>query len=98
VQELIANSELKLEHEKEKALALKVARFPEALEEALAELMPNRITEYQYELSQLWSEFYTECKISGSEEEASRLLLAEATARTFQQCFELLGIQKLDRI
>lgn len=98
IKELIANSELKLEHEKEKALALKVARFPEALEEALAELMPNRITEYQYELSQLWSEFYTECKISGSEEEASRLLLAEATARTFQQCFELLGIQKLDRI
>lgn len=79
-------------------LALKVAQFPESLEEAVQELAPNRITEYQYELSQTFSEFYNECKIVGSEEEDSRLLLAEATAVIMRKCFDLLGITPLYRI
>jgi len=98
IKALINDGSLKLEHEKELQLALKVARFPEAVEEALEELMPNRITEYQYELSQVFSEFYNECKIVGSDEEDSRLVLAEATAVVMRQCFALLGITPLYRI
>lgn len=37
-------------------------RFPEAVEEALADLAPNRITDYVYNLSEKFSGFYTECK------------------------------------
>ena len=98
VQALIQSGEVKLEHEKEMALALKLARFPEAVAEAVEELAPNRITEYQYELSQTFSEFYNECQIVGSEEEDSRLLLAEATAVVMRQCFAVLGITPLYRI
>merc|ERR1712137_437066 len=92
IQDLIQTSSITLTHPKEEELALKLARFPEALEESLEELVPNRITEYIYELSQLFSEFYNECKINGSEEEESRLLLAEATAVVMRKCFELLGL------
>lgn len=42
--------------------------------------------------------FYTECKVLGSEEEASRLQLAEATARVMRQSFSLLGLTPLYRI
>ena len=34
----------------------------------------------------------------GSEEEASRLLLCEATCRTMKQVFDLLGLETLERI
>ena len=44
------------------ALALQVVRFGEMLEDMLDDLLPNRITEYAYELSNLFSAFYTECK------------------------------------
>ena len=98
INEVIQTSSIKLTHPKEGELALKLARFPEALEESLVELLPNRITEFVYELSQLFSEFYNECKINGSEEENSRLLLAEATAVVMRKCFELLGITPLYRI
>lgn len=60
--------------------------------------MPNRLTEYLYGLSDTFNGFYTECKVLGSEQEDSRLLLAEATARTMRQCFALLGITPLYRI
>ena len=45
------------------ALALQLVRFGEMLEDMLEDLLPNRITEYVYELSNLFSGFYTECKV-----------------------------------
>ena len=48
----------------QRALALHIAKFPEALEETLGDLMPNRITEYLYTLSEAFNSFYTECTVS----------------------------------
>lgn len=44
------------------ALALHIARFPEAVEDTLADLLPNRITEFLYGLSEAFNSFYTECQ------------------------------------
>lgn len=77
---------------------LSLPQFPEAVEDMLEELMPNRLTDYLYTLSETFSSFYTECKVLGSEQEQSRLLLVEATARIIRQCFTLLGITPLYRI
>ena len=41
-------------------------RFPEAVEVALEELMPNRLTDYLYDLSDKFNSFYTECKVSST--------------------------------
>lgn len=89
---------IRLEHDAEVALALHVARFPEALETMLAELTPNRLTDYLYDLSGIFNQFYAECQVVGSEQEESRLLLVEATAVIIRQCFALLGITPLYRI
>lgn len=91
-------TELKVEHPKERELLLALCKFPEALEDLLAELMPNRLTDYVYDLCDKFSSFYNDCKVLGSEQEASRLLLCEATAIVIRQCFTLLGITPLYRI
>ncbi|GFH18587.1 uncharacterized protein HaLaN_15417, partial [Haematococcus lacustris] len=44
-----------------------------------------RLTDYLYELSEKFNQFYTECKVLGSENEAERLILVEATARIMRQ-------------
>jgi arginyl-tRNA synthetase len=80
------------------ALALHIAKFPEAVEDCLMELLPNRITEYLYNLSESFNSFYTECQVIGSDNEASRLILAETTAEVMRACFKLLGITPLYRI
>lgn len=46
----------------------------------------------------MFNQFYGECQVNGSPEEASRLLLCEATAVVMRQCFTLLGITVLYRI
>ena len=42
---------------------MQVIRFPEAVEASVEELMPNRITDYLYDLSEKFNGFYTECKV-----------------------------------
>lgn len=61
--EVAKTSKLALAHEKEKALALHIIRFPEALEVAIGELAPHRLTEYLYELSDYFNSFYVELKV-----------------------------------
>ncbi|KAF8073007.1 Arginine--tRNA ligase [Scenedesmus sp. PABB004] len=95
---LAGGAGVELGHARERELALAIAKFPEAIEDMLEELMPNRLTDYLYFLSEAFTAFYTDCKVLGSDQEASRLLLVEATARTMRQCFKLLGITPLYRI
>lgn len=82
----------------ELSLALTISRFPEVIEETLDELLPNRLTDYLYELSTKFNDFYQECQVIGSAEEGSRLQLCEATAVIMRQTFELLGVKPLERL
>ncbi|KAF5828098.1 tRNA synthetases class I (R)-domain-containing protein [Dunaliella salina] len=95
---LAASTPIVVAHQREVDLALHLSRFPEAMEDMLQELTPNRLTDYLYELSERFNAFYVDCKVLGSEEEGSRLQLVEATARVMRQCFSLLGLIPLYRI
>ncbi|KAI3424703.1 hypothetical protein D9Q98_008093 [Chlorella vulgaris] len=96
--QVAASSSVVLGHEKEVALGLQIARFSDAVDDALSELLPHRLTEYLYDLSAAFNQFYVECQVNGSPEEDSRLLLSEATALIMRTCFQLLGIRVLYRI
>jgi DALR anticodon binding domain len=61
--ELARASTIKLTHESERPLALHIVRFPEVLEIAISELAPHRLTEYLYELSEVFNSFYRDCKV-----------------------------------
>lgn len=89
---------VEVDHEKERNLAMHVIRFPEAVEAAVEELMPNRITDYLYDLSEKFNGFYTECHVVGDKQQTSRLLLCEATAVVMRQCFDLLGMTPMYQI
>jgi len=91
---------LSMAHPRERALALHLARFPDAVADVLDELGPNRLTDYVYDLSEAFSGFYTDCQVlgSGGETERGRLLLVEATGVVMRKCLELLGIAPLYKI
>ena len=79
----------------EAALALALCRFPEAVEAVVEELMPSRLTEYLYELSARFNEFYGACVVLGSEEQASRLALVRSTEAVMREAFRIVGIKNL---
>lgn len=62
------------------------------------DLGPNRLCEYLYTLATKFTDFVTNCRVLGSDEQNSRLLLCEATGITMRKSFALLGMEALDRI
>jgi arginyl-tRNA synthetase len=85
----------------ERALALQVIRFPEAIAEAAADFRPHSITTYLWELSKSFSAFYQHCPVLKAETpqlRQSRLLLCDLTARIIQKGLDLLGIRTVERM
>ncbi len=85
-------------HKFERNLALHLHFFADSIEETLKDLFPYCICDFVYDLSIAASEFVMQCKVLGSPEMESRLLLCRATAITMRQCFDLLGIRHVMRI
>jgi arginyl-tRNA synthetase len=94
--------QLQLQHEAEQALALKLLRFSETIEQVAKEAYPHILCSYLFETASLFMKFYEACPIlkdDGSEaDKASRLLLCHATARVMQQGRDLLGIETMDKM
>lgn len=89
-----------LEDETEQNLAKHLVQLEETLDLVSAELLPNRLCQYLFELSQLFNQFYDRCPILSATEptKQSRLTLAYLTAQTLKLGLSLLGIRVLDRI
>lgn len=97
-EKIINSTKIALTHASEVSLALHLARFSEVIEQIVDELLPNRLTDYLYELANKFNQFFRDCRVEGSLEQNSRLLLVEATSRTLKQGLNLLGIKTVDRM
>lgn len=85
----------------ERALALAILRFSEALDQVVAEYRPNFLTAYLFELANCYSTFFEQCPVLKAPDDAmrtSRLLLCDLTARTLRRGLELLGIAVVDKM
>lgn len=84
----------------ELALAKKLLAFPQAAEQAAADLRPHLICSYLYELAGAFSTFYNADKVIVDEADvkARRLLLCARTLATLETGLHVLGIQTLSRM
>ena len=99
VEELIKSGEkIVISHQAERTLALQIQSFADVIDLTLDDLLPYHICDYVYELSIAGSTFVTQCRVLGSPEMKSRLLLCHVTAMAMHQCFDLLGIRHVKRI
>lgn len=91
-------SKIALEHPSEVALALHLIQFDESLEQVSRDLLPNRLTDYLYGLAEKFNAFFRDCRVEGSPQQNSRLLLCEATALTLKQGLDILGVKTVDKM
>lgn len=98
VDSIAPESELKLGHETERALALELLKFPDMVQSVLSDLFPSKLTDYMWDLSNKFTAFYMECRVVDSPEMKSRLLLCKATKAVLAQCFHFLGIKPLEQM
>lgn len=94
----LPSGKISLNHPSEIALGLHLARFPEMLQQVVDELLPHRLTDYLFTLAEKFNAFFRDCRVEGSEQQDSRVLLCEVTARTLKQGLTLLGIATLERM
>jgi arginyl-tRNA synthetase len=85
----------------ERALAVALLQFPEALDRVVADYRPNNLTDYLFDLAGKYSAFFENCPVLKAESDelrTSRLKLCDLTARTLKQGLELLGIETVERM
>jgi arginyl-tRNA synthetase len=82
------------------ALIRELLKFDAVIAEVEAELLPNRLCSYLFELSQVFNRFYDQVPVLKAEEPArrSRLALCRLTADTLRLGLGLLGIPTLERM
>ncbi len=84
----------------EVALALRLARLQEVLEQAAADAMPSHLCTYLYELASAYMSFYEQCPVLSADAKVrdSRLLLCRRTMQTLKQGLDVLGIETIERM
>lgn len=92
--------DISLAESQERALAVKLMQFEEAVQQVANDGMPHNLCAYLYELAGTFMTFYEACPILNAEDELknSRLQLALNTASTLKQGLSLLGIETLERM
>lgn len=97
---LTTNQKIILEEETELTLAKHILQLNSVIKQVEADLLPNRLCLYLFELSQKFNQFYNECPILKAEKSIknSRLILADLTAKTIKLGLSLLGISVIERM
>jgi arginyl-tRNA synthetase len=95
---VLRSYQINVKHPSEISLAVHLRRFGEVLEVMAKDLLPNRLTDYLYELAEKFNAFFRDCRVEGTEEEGSRLVLCELTARVLKQGLEILGLDTVERM
>jgi arginyl-tRNA synthetase len=95
-----ATAELQFSEPQEWALIRELLKFDAVIAEVEAELLPNRLCGYLFELSQVFNRFYDQVPVLKACEPArrSRLALCRLTAETLKLGLGLLGIPTLERM
>ncbi|MBD1891799.1 arginine--tRNA ligase [Coleofasciculus sp. FACHB-SPT9] len=99
-EQLGMNAKILLQEETELVLAKHLLQLSEVLSDVEQNLLPNRLCQYLFELSQKFNQFYDQCQVLKAEEpvRTSRLVLCNLTARTLKLGLSLLGISVLERM
>jgi arginyl-tRNA synthetase len=95
-----ACGDLSFSEPQEWALIRELLKLDGVIAEVEAELLPNRLCSYLFELSQVFNRFYDQVPVLKAEEPArsSRLALCRLTAGTLRLGLGLLGIPTLERM
>jgi arginyl-tRNA synthetase len=96
----LGDAPITLQDETELTLAKHILQMADIIEQVGQDLLPNRLCQYLFELSQKFNQFYDRCPVLQADEpeRTSRLVLCEVTARSLKLGLSLLGIKTLERM
>ena len=90
-----------LRHEKELALARRLAEFPEVVRAVATHLAPSRLARYAQTVASDFHQFYMDCRVLDDAEpelSVARLALARATKTILAGALDLVGVSAPERM
>ncbi|NCO00011.1 arginine--tRNA ligase [Candidatus Falkowbacteria bacterium] len=89
-----------LKEEKEKALLIKLARYPEIITQAGLNYDPSELAKYLFELVQMSNDYYHEVNILKSEKKVkiARLALIKTVSQVLNNGLKILGLESLEEM
>lgn len=92
--------------ERELKLAKCIIRYSDVFTRVLDELLMHGLCDYMYQLATAFTDFYDRCYCVEKDKTTGeilrinyqRIVLCEATANILKKCFEILGIEPLERM
>ncbi len=94
-------SSIAFDHPLERALAIQLMRFEDALHSSMVDYLPNFVTEYLFETAKLFASFFDQCPVLRADtasQQESRRLLVSLTGKTLKEGLQLLNIQTVERM
>ena len=99
-------SSVSVDHEKEIKLAKLLLRFPEIVLKISDDLFLHTLAEYMYEVATTFTEFYDVCYCVEKDRQTGeivkintgRIILCEVTAMILAKCFDILGLEPVERM
>lgn len=92
------NDALSFSSNSERRLLVKLLQFAEQVEKVAVDLLPNRLTEYLFNLAEAFNAFFRDCKVVGDEQEQSRLLICALSEKVIRLGLACLGISVLEKM
>lgn len=99
--EAINPNSIRIQHDRERALALSLVGFGDTVHSVADTLEPHKLCGFLYELASAFSSFWHECpalKAETPEIRASRVALSDLTGRVLMHGMSLLGIEAPERM
>ncbi len=97
----VSGTPLKLTAATESALVKTLSRFPEKVNDAIAQYEPSVITRYILDVAADFNRFYHDCQILSAtdpEVRATRIMLTEASKTVLGNAFSLICLKKTEKI
>ena len=101
VQQRIESNGLTITEPAERALAIQLLRFEEALQNVYQDYAPNQLVDYVYSTAEAFAKFNNQCHVKNApsqEIQDTRLGLVVLTGRVLKQALTLLGINVVPRM
>merc|ERR1711983_528608 len=99
------NTNVSLDHEKELKLAKLLLRFSEVIVKTADDLFLHTLCEFMYEVATAFSEFYDNCYCVEKDKSGEivkinmgRIKLCEVTAKVLAKCFDILGLNPVQKM
>jgi len=96
--DMLMQATIQLTQPAEVTLALHLLQFEATLLQMERDLLPNTLTEYLFTLAEKFNAFFRDCRVEGTPEQDSRLLLCDVVAKTMRQGLNILGLKTIEKM